>query len=281
MQSNLTKKVVLITGATDGLGQGIAARLAGQGHRVLVHGRDPERTRGVANAIGAGARPYVADFGSLAEVRRLAEGLLREESRLDVLINNAAAASRERRLSAEGYEMTFAVNYLSHFLLTRLLLPLLQRSAPSRIVNVSSVGQMPVSFDDVMLERRYSGVRAYSQSKLAQIMFTFDLARRLRAGVTVNALHPATLMDTKMVREVFGKSLSTVEEGVIPTVRLAIASECESFNGLYFDGAKEARADQQAYDEEARARLWRLSEDLTGLTADPVKEFPVAAPEKP
>jgi NAD(P)-dependent dehydrogenase (short-subunit alcohol dehydrogenase family) len=257
------KKVILITGATDGLGRGVAARLAGQGHTVLVHGRDPERTKGVADAIGAGARPCVADLGSLAEVRRLADDVLREEDRLDVLVNNAATASRERRVSAEGHEMTFAVNYLSHFLLTRLLLPLLQRSTPSRIVNVSSVGQMPIVFDDVMLERKYSGVRAYSQSKLAQIMFTFDLARRLPDGVTVNALHPATLMDTKMVRQVFGKPLSAVEDGVVPTVRLAIAPECESVNGRYFDGDRESRAEQQAYDEEARARLWRLSEYLT------------------
>jgi NAD(P)-dependent dehydrogenase (short-subunit alcohol dehydrogenase family) len=257
------KKVALITGATDGLGRGVAARLAQEGYTVLVHGRDPARVKAVVEAIGGGARPYLADLASLAEVRRLAGAVLAAEERLDALVNNAATASRERRLSADGHELGFAVNYLSHFLLTRLLLPLLERSAPARIVNVSSVGQMPIDFGDVMLEKRYSGARSYSQSKLAQIMFTIELAARLPAGVTVNALHPATMMDTKMVREAFGKAMATVEEGVVPTVRLVNAPECEGVSGRYFERDREARPDRQAQDPEARARLWRLSEALT------------------
>ena len=257
-------KTILITGATDGLGRGLALRLAGDGHSVLVHGRDPERTRAVADQIGARARQYVADLSSLDEVRGLAEEVLAREDRLDVLINNAATASRERRSSADGHEMAFAVNYLSHFLLTHRLLALLERSAPSRIVNVSSVGQVPISFDDVMLEQKYSAVRAYSQSKTAQVMFTFELAPRLPKGVTVNALHPATFMDTKMVREAFGKAMSTVEEGVASTVRLAMDEGLSEVTGRYFDRERESRADKQAYDPEARKRLWKLSEELTG-----------------
>ena len=165
------------------------------------------------------------------------------------------------------------MNYLAHFLLTRLLVPLLRDSAPARVVNVASVGQSPVDFDDVMLERGYGGMKAYRQSKLAQVMFTFELADRLRgSGVTVNALHPATLMDTRMVRETFGRSMSTIEEGAEATVRLAASPELEGVTGRYFDGTREGRADPQAYDEEARKRLWTLSEEFCGLLLEPLRD---------
>jgi NAD(P)-dependent dehydrogenase (short-subunit alcohol dehydrogenase family) len=189
--------------------------------------------------------------------------------RLDVLVNNAGIApgrDRGRQVSVDGYELTFAVNYLSHFLLTRLLLPLLERSAPVRIVNVASVGQRPIDFDDVMLERGYDPIRAYAQSKLEQIMFTFELAERLGdSGVTVNALHPATLMDTKMVRETYGRAMTTVDEGVEATLRLISSPELEGVTGRYFDGTRESTAHEQAYDPEARRRLWELSARLCGL----------------
>jgi NAD(P)-dependent dehydrogenase (short-subunit alcohol dehydrogenase family) len=156
------------------------------------------------------------------------------------------------------------VNYLAGFLLTDLLLPLL--SAPARIVNVSSFGQQALDFTDVMLTREYSGIRAYRQSKLAQILFTIDLAAELEgSGITVNALHPATFMNTKMVRD-FGTPRSTVEEGALAILKLASSAEVEGRSGLYFNGQEEAPADAQAYDPQARQRLKRLSFELTGLS---------------
>jgi NAD(P)-dependent dehydrogenase (short-subunit alcohol dehydrogenase family) len=270
----LDLQTILITGSTDGLGLAVAKRLAGQCATLVVHGRHPQRIERALTAIGGTAHRdrlhgVLADLGSLEEVRRLARDVEREFDRLDVLVNNAGiAGGDERRLSADGYELTFAVNYLSHFLLTLELLPMLRRSTPSRIVNVASIGQSPIDFDDVMLERDYDGFRAYRQSKVAQVMFTFELAARLEAegeaGATVNALHPATLMDTKMVRETFGRPASTVEEGVEATLRLITAPDLERVTGRYFDGVEEATANDQAYDAQARRRLWELSESLCG-----------------
>jgi NAD(P)-dependent dehydrogenase (short-subunit alcohol dehydrogenase family) len=269
-------KTVLVTGATDGLGRHVARELAAEGATVLLHGRSRERLEAVLEDVrtqagGVEARSYLADLSSLAAVRGLAESILADEGRLDVLVNNAGIASRERRVSEDGVELTFAVNYLSHFLLTGLLMPLLRHSAPARIVNVSSVGQNPIDFSDPMLEREYDAMRAYSQSKLAQIMFTFEVAERERnAGVSVNALHPASLMDTKMVHESFGYTMSTVEEGAEAVIRLAVSPEVDGVTGAYFDGTSEARADRQAYDPQARERLWTLSEQLCGRLLEPV-----------
>jgi NAD(P)-dependent dehydrogenase (short-subunit alcohol dehydrogenase family) len=269
-------KTVLVTGATDGLGRHVARELAAEGATVLLHGRSQERLEAVLEDVrtqagGVEARSYLADLSSLAAVRGLAESILADEGRLDVLVNNAGIASRERRVSEDGVELTFAVNYLSHFLLTGLLMPLLRHSAPARIVNVSSVGQNPIDFSDPMLEREYDAMRAYSQSKLAQIMFTFEVAERERnAGVSVNALHPASLMDTKMVHESFGYTMSTVEEGAEAVIRLAVSPEVDGVTGAYFDGTSEARVDRQAYDPQARERLWTLSEQLCGRLLEPV-----------
>jgi NAD(P)-dependent dehydrogenase (short-subunit alcohol dehydrogenase family) len=268
------ERTILITGSTDGLGLQTAHRLAAAGATVLLHGRDQRRARAALEEIAAETGNgrlgfHVADLSSLAQVRRLAEAVAGERERLDVLVNNAGIAlarDRGRQLSADGYELTFAVNYLSHFLLTRLLLPLLERSAPARIVNVASIGQRPIDFDDVMLERGYDPIRAYAQSKLAQITFTFELAERLgESGVTVDALHPATLMDTKMVRETYGQAMTTVEEGVEATLNLISSPGLEGASGRYFDGRRESTAHEQAYDREARRRLWELSERLCGL----------------
>jgi NAD(P)-dependent dehydrogenase (short-subunit alcohol dehydrogenase family) len=273
---DLDGATILVTGATDGLGKRVARELAGKGATVLLHGRNSERLQAALEDIRkvTGSErlgSYLADLSSLAQVRALAERILSGQVRLDVLINNAGVIVRERKESEDGFELTFAVNYLAHFLLTSLLLPLLRESAPARIVNVASAGQSPVDFDDVMLERRYDGMRAYAQSKLAQIMFTFELAGYLSgSGVSVNALHPASLMDTKMVSETFGYTMSTVQEGAVATVRLAASPDVEGVTGRYFDGHYEARANRQAYDPAARKRLWALSEDLCSPFLSPV-----------
>ncbi|SUZ69937.1 uncharacterized protein METZ01_LOCUS22791, partial [marine metagenome] len=201
------QEVVLVTGSTSGLGREVAGRLGATGAFVIVHGRNRERGMEVVEAIESGgignARFYAADFSSFAQIREFGERILRDYDRLDVLVNNAGfgRAPDERMISQDGHELRLQVNHLSHFLLTRMFLPRLRANAPSRIVNVSSGAQQAIDFDDVMIENNFSGGRAYSQSKLAQIMFTFDLAEELAGtGVVVNALHPATYMDTGMVR---------------------------------------------------------------------------------
>jgi NAD(P)-dependent dehydrogenase (short-subunit alcohol dehydrogenase family) len=248
---------ILITGSTDGLGRRLAAELAARGARVLVHGRDPGKVEAPAREAGAEAG-LVADLAELAQVRRLAE----EAGELDTLVNNAGVIEPQRRESADGYELAFAVNHLSHFLLTELLLPRLRE--PARIVNVSSIGQAPIDFDDLMLERGYDGYTAYCKSKLAQIMFTIELAERLAGrDVTVNALHPATLMDTKMVLENLGRPMSSVEEGVEAVMRLVADPSLDGVSGRFFDGTRESAPHAQALDPAARRRLWEESERLT------------------
>jgi NAD(P)-dependent dehydrogenase (short-subunit alcohol dehydrogenase family) len=268
-------KTVLVTGSTDGVGRYVAAQLAAAGAKLLIHGRDRDRAKSLADQIrraGHGeAIFYQADLSSLAGARQLADTVLADHKRLDVFISNAGIGSRtpgaERRTSADGHELRFAVNYLSGFLLARLLLPLLKASAPSRIVNVASLGQHPIDFDDVMLTKGYSGSRAYAQSKLAQIMFTIDLARELEgSGVTVNSLHPATYMNTTMVREGGITPISTVEQGGAAILHLAAGDDVADKTGLFFNGMREAQANPQAYDEAARKRLRALSLELTGLS---------------
>ncbi|HEY3677378.1 MAG TPA: SDR family NAD(P)-dependent oxidoreductase [Bradyrhizobium sp.] len=268
-------KTALITGSTDGVGRYVAAKLAASGAKVLIHGRDKERAKSLIDEIvGQGhAAPtfYPADLSSLAGTRKLADAVLADHKRLDLFISNAGIGSRtlgtERRTSADGFELRFAVNYLSGFLLAHLLLPLLKASAPSRIVNVASLGQHPIDFDDVMITKGYNGGRAYSQSKLSQIMFTIDLANELKgSGVTVNSLHPATYMNTTMVREGGITPISTVEQGGEAILHLAIGDDVAGKSGLFFDGMREAKANAQAYDVVARQRLRTLSLELTGLS---------------
>ena len=244
--------VILVTGATDGLGRAVATDLAAQGHDVLVHGRDRARTEEVADEIAA-AGTHVADFSSLADVRALAGEL----DGLDVLVNNAGLISHERVVTGDGIELTFQVNYLAPFLLTTALL---ERQPPRRVVNVASAGQMVPDFQDLMLEDGYDEWRAYRQSKLAQIMFAFECAERF-PDVESTALHPATFMDTKMVRETVGDSWSSVRDGADATVRLADDMSLD-VQGRYFDGLEEARPNDAAYDSNARKRLWDVSEQL-------------------
>jgi NAD(P)-dependent dehydrogenase (short-subunit alcohol dehydrogenase family) len=261
-------RVVLITGSTDGLGREVALRVAARGAQVIVHGRNQERGQAVVDEITRGgkgsARFYAADLASLEEVRKFAERIRSDYDRLDVLVNNAGVLLRERQVSRDGHELQFAVNYLAGFLLTRTLLPLIVDSAPARIVNVASIAQSPIDFEDVMLERPGRASQGYGQSKLAQILFTIDLAEELKdRRVTVTAVHPATMMDTTMVKQSGMPARSTVAEGADAVMHQITAPDIES--GQFFNGLKPARANAQAYDANSRARLRQLSMKLTGL----------------
>lgn len=266
-------KTALITGATDGVGRVVARELGKRGWRVLVHGRNRERGEALVREIeqaGGGASFLAADLSALAEVRQLAEAVKKATDRLELLVNNAGIGTTGhapgRLTSKDGHELRFAVNYLSGFLLTYLLMPLLKAGTPSRIVNVASAGQQAIDFDDVMLTRRYSGSDAYRQSKLAQIMFTVDLAEELKgSGVIANSLHPSTYMNTTMVRQSGMTPASKVETGAEAILQLAVSPKLEGRSGLYFNVMNEARANPQAYDAKARRQLRDLSLKLAGL----------------
>lgn len=263
---------ILITGATDGLGRALADRLAGDGAALILHGRDSDKLARTAeelrDAPGGEPQTVLADLSGLAQVRRLAAGVRGATGRLDVLVNNAGIGSgrpdgRERQTSADGHELRFAVNHLAGLLLTLELLPLLRASAPARVVNVASLGQHPLDFDDLMLEHGYSGTRAYAQSKLAQIIAGFELARRVPATeVTVNSLHPATYMPTKIVLDELGHHSESLEDGVRATHRLISDPDLADTTGAFFDRSQPADADPQAGDPDARAELWRRSLEL-------------------
>jgi len=266
-------RTIVITGATDGLGKGIASELAPKGDRLILHGRDEEKGQALLEELRQHRTGRASelewrrsDFSSLDEVRDLADSLA-EEERIDVLVNNAGigtAGGREE--SEDGYELTFQVDYLAPFLLTRRLLPLLKSATPSRIVNISSAGQAPIDFDDVMLERSYSGVQAYCQAKLGLVMLTFDLAEELEgSGVTANCLHPGTYMPTNMVRRAGVEPVTPLEDGVAATMRLIASPELDGVNGHYFDGTSESAPHPQAEDPEARRRLREVSAELTGV----------------
>ncbi len=266
---SLDGEVVLITGSTDGLGKLVARHLAERRATVLLHGRDTEKGRAVLNELsrisGNGTmRYYNADYSSLQRVRLLTDELLKQERHIDILINNVGIGrgnpASVREVSVDSLELRFAVNYLAHVLLTERILPLLTPKR-SRIINVASVGQSPLDFSDLMLEKSYDGFDAYKRSKTALVMYTFDLASRLKdKGVQVNAVHPASLMNTKMVVEDWGYTLSTVEQGA-EAVEHLLSTET---TGEYYDGKTAGKAIVQAYDQEARAKLrsstWKLLE---------------------
>jgi NAD(P)-dependent dehydrogenase (short-subunit alcohol dehydrogenase family) len=247
----LDQQTILITGATDGLGRGLATELAAGGATLLIHGRNERRGHETVARIRATTgndklQWLSANLASLDEIRALAEQVASHFTRLDALVNNAGIGAtnsgQDRRSeSRDGYELRFAVNHLAGYLLTRLLLPPVEQSAPARIVNVSSAGQAPIDFDDVMLEHGYSGIRAYCQSKLAQIMFTLDLAEELHdRGVTANFLHPATYLPTKIVLADGATPISSLDDGVKATLRLAADPELDGVTGRYFDGQRPA-----------------------------------------
>jgi len=265
------QRTIVITGATDGLGKGLASELAPTGARLILHGRNEEKGQALLEELGPKATGELewrrADFASLDDVRDLAD-TLGEEERIDVLVNNAGIGTAgPREESEDGYELTFQVDYLAPFLLTRRLLPLIKRTAPARIVNVSSAGQAPIDFDDVMLEQSYTGVQAYCQAKLGLVMLTFDLAEELEgSGVTANCLHPGTYMPTNMLSRAGIEPVTPLEEGVEATLRLIASPEVEGVNGHYFDGTSESAPHPQAEDPEARRQLRELSEELTGVS---------------
>ncbi len=269
----MSGKTVLITGSTDGLGREVAIRLGELGAHVLIHGRNSERGAEVVDAINGGAGSaqfYQADFGALDNIRRLADEIKRDHQELYILINNAGLGSGfaggQRRVSQDGYEMVLQVNYLSHYLLTDLLLPLLKASAPSRIINVASRAQSPVNLGDLMLEKYFSGRATYHRSKLAQVLHTFHYAELLEGtGVTFNTLHPASMMDTTMVSQMDRPARTTVDEGADAVMNLAASPTMEGRTGLYFVGLNEGRANDQAYDEVARHQLDSITRELVGL----------------
>jgi NAD(P)-dependent dehydrogenase (short-subunit alcohol dehydrogenase family) len=253
-------QTILITGATDGLGRELALRLGTAGARILIHGRDGARAERVRADIRAAGGPdpeiLLADLADLHAVDKLADGIDHE---LDVIVNNAGIGAGKRgttrQVSADGIELRFAINYLAGYHLTRRLLP----QITGRVVNVASAGQQAIDFDDPMMERGWDGFAAYMRSKLAQIMFTVDLAEE-RPGLIVNSLHPATFMNTTMVTESGVNPTSTVAEGADATMRLITAPDLPT--GRYFNGLRESRANEQAYDPEARKQLRDLSDQL-------------------
>ena len=258
--------VVLITGATSGLGRYVAFELVRSGHLVLAHGRDPDRTRRLVDELRAEGRAegFVADLASLAQVRELGARVAEAHPELDVLINNAAVGGGPpgsgRELSADGHALRLAVNSLAPVVLTRAMLPVLRAHAPARIVNVGSAGQEPLAFGDPELTRGYSGLSAYCRSKFALAAYTFTLAEELAGtGVAVNVLHPATHMDTGMVRESGFTPSKTVADGA-PGV-LALATR-ETGSGGYFDGTRPARAHEDTYHPQVRKRLAAVTEQL-------------------
>ncbi|WP_329570459.1 SDR family NAD(P)-dependent oxidoreductase [Kitasatospora sp. NBC_01266] len=273
MSPSSSPTTIMITGATDGLGRALALRLAAPDTLLILHGRSAERATEVqqqVRAAGGAAEIRLADLADLRQVDRLADSVLADFDRLDVLVNNAGVGTGGpkdvRRESADGLELHFAVNYLAGYLLTERLLPRLLETpgASARIVNVASAGQQPIDFADPQITKEYSGTAAYCRSKLAQIISTFDLADRLAVDnrpVTVNALHPASYMATTMVRESGVEPWSTVEEGVEATLRL-VTGAAGANSGRYYSGRRPARSDAQAYDANARLQLRALSDEL-------------------
>jgi retinol dehydrogenase-14 len=280
----MTGKTVLVTGGTSGIGRATALGLATMGAHLAITGRDRGRAEDAAREIraasGGQVDVFVADLSSQSEVRRLADEVLQNLARIDVLVNNVGGYWNSRHVTADGLERTFALNHLASFLLTSLLLDRLKRSAPARVVMVSShlqaMGQ--INFDDLQAERSYSAARAYNQSKLANVLFTYELARRLKGtSVTANALHPGVVRtsfgaeDPGVVQRLFtpfmGFFLKTPAQGAATSIHLASAPDLEQTTGRYFDNGKPKRSSERSYDEATAARLWRVSAHLVGSTA--------------
>lgn len=267
------RKIAIVTGGTDGMGRVVAPMLAKAGFHVVVHGRSAERGQAVVEEIarqGGSAEFMACNLASLADVRRFAGALRERFERIHLLINNAGIGTgpddAPREVSADGLELRFAVNYLAGFLLTRLLLDRVTAAAPARIINVASDGQEPIDFDDVQLERSYSGYFAYCRSKVAEIMATLDLAEELKdAGVSVNTMHPSSFMDTTMVRVMRHAPVESLDIGAGHLFDLATNPKFDGVTGRYLNRGVDMPANAQCYDSAARRRLRALSNQLTGL----------------
>ncbi len=278
MSSDLNKKVAIVTGATSGIGEVTAVTLAARGMQVLVLSRDPNKTRLLTERIhqsGGDALAFNADLSSIQEIRRVAEEIRQRVERVDVLVNNAGALFMSHHLSSDGLEMSFALNHLNYFLLTRELMGLIQKSTQARIVNVSSAAHLSghIDFNDLQSENSFSGWRAYCDTKLMNVLFTYELARRLDGtGITANVLHPG------FVATNFGKSNGGIyvpvfdvahigaispEEGAKTMLHLASSPVVEGVSGKYFVQSKEARSSRESYDLTIAAHLWEASERLT------------------
>jgi len=273
----MNDEIILVTGSTDGIGKQAAIELARPGAKVLVHGRSAERCQAVADEIrrragNSGADYFVADFSSLRQVREMAAQVKAKYDRLHVLVNNAGVFMRERRLTEDGLETTFAVNHLAPFLLTRLLLDLLIASAPARIVVVSSTTHQSakVDFGNLQGEKRYDGFAAYALSKLENVLFTYELAERLKGtGVTVNCLHPGVIA-TKLLRAGWSGGGDGLGEGAATLVYLASSPEVAGVTGKYFVSKREAASSPAMHDEKLRKEFWNVSEKLV-LKGSPIK----------
>ena len=284
MANNMQGKTVLVSGATNGIGKVTAHELAKMGAQVVIIGRNRARTEEAMREIQTASgnqqvHSLIADLSLMSEVRRVADEFKQQFARLDVLVNNAGGVFAQRQETREGNEMTLALNHLNYFLLTHLLLERLKASAPARIVNVSSGAHVggPLRLDDLQSKQLYGrgGFGAYSQSKLMNVMFTYELARRLEgSGVTANALHPG------LVATGFGKNNGGMmgfivgvvmrfglspDDGAKTSIYLASSPEVEGVTGKYFDKCKSVRSSEPSYDEAAQRQLWAQSEQLVGL----------------
>jgi NAD(P)-dependent dehydrogenase (short-subunit alcohol dehydrogenase family) len=269
---NAERSTILITGATDGLGSAVARVLAEQGAHLILHGRNAEKLEQVTKTLrseipNSSFETELADFESLRQVDQMATRILEKHQALQVLVNNAGIgagfANRQRAVTRDGLEARFAVNYLAGYHLTKRLIPLLKTAAPARVVNIASLAQHPIDFANFQLEHEFDSLRAYGQSKLAQIMHAFDLAAELEhSGVTVNALHPSSLMPTNMVLEGWTRTIDTLESGVTATVRLATGTDVAGITGQFFNKLVVGEPDQQAFDLSVRAHLREVSDHL-------------------
>ncbi|MFW5714010.1 MAG: SDR family oxidoreductase [Brevefilum sp.] len=270
-KENMAGKTVLITGATDGIGEETARQLAEKGARVLVHGRDREKAHQVQGEIAHATgneqvEIVIADLAAMENVRALANEVRERVEHLDVLINNAGVYMEEYVETPDGFELTFAVNHLAHFLLTEQLLDLLKQSSPARIITVSSSAHASarVDLNNLNAEKKFHGWGAYCLSKLGNLLFTFALARRLeRTGVTANALHPGAI-NTKMLQKAWGMMGRPVSEGAETPVYLASSPEVSDVNGEYFVDKAIARPSEKAHDRVLQEKFWKLSAEMVG-----------------